>query len=257
MEVPLKYATWTDMGIVPATLLTDTVSISLTQQFLVNTPQWPLDNAPLASTLGSRTIRTANNTAKPKYKALVEVKYPETGYALSGYMRDLWERSGGITTLGYPVSDAYVQTDPTTGGQRVVQYTERGRLEQPILQDGTLGMPQLGRLGAEYLAQQKPFPIAALPVVPPSDPAITYFGETRHTLQGNFANYFTANGGLAQNGYPLTEPFIETYPDYPYPVTVQYFERVRMEYHGDPADPLYGQMTLGRFGAAVYAGNQP
>jgi hypothetical protein len=30
-----------------------------------------------------------------------------------------------------------------------------------------------------------------------------------------------------------------------------------MEYHGDPADPLYGQMTLGRIGAAVYAGNQP
>ena len=56
----------------------------------------------------------------------------------------------------------------------------------------------------------------------------------------------------------------EQYAEYPYPVTVQYFERVRLEYHGDPADPLYGQsnavyggMTLGRLGAAVYAGNQP
>lgn len=252
-----SYATWTDMGIVPATLLTDTVSIALTRQFLANTPQWPLDNAPLASTLGTRAIRDANNTAKPKYKPLKAEVYPQTGYTLSGYTRDLWQRAGGITTLGYPVSDRYVQTDPTTGAQRIVQYTERGRLEQRILKDGSLGMPELGRLGAEYLAQQKPFPIAVLPVAPPSDPAITYFGETRHTLQGTFKRYFTANGGLAQNGYPLTEPFIETYPYYPYAVTVQYFERVRMEYHGDPADPLYGQMTLGRIGAAVYAGNQP
>ena len=138
-----------------------------------------------------------------------------------------------------------------------MQYTERGRLEQPILKDGSLGMPQLGRIGAEYLGQQQPYPAVVLPVAPPTDPSVQYFVETRHTLQGVFAEYFAANGGLAQNGYPLTEPFIETYADYPYPVTVQYFERVRMEYHGDPADPLYGQMTLGRIGAAVYAEKQP
>ena len=245
------------MGIVPATLLTDTVSISLTQQFFANTPQWPLANAPLATTLrGSVKISPRNNTANPKYQALNSVTYPGP-VRLRGYIRDLWQRSGGVATLGYPVSEVYVQTDPDTGEERLVQYTERGRLEQPRLKDGTWGIPQLGRLGAEYLAQQTPFPIAALPVAPPSDPAITYFGETRHTLQGNFAEYFATNGGLAQNGYPLTEPFIETYADYPYPVMVQYFERVRMEYHGDPADPLYGQMTLGRIGAAVYAGNQP
>ena len=126
-----------------------------------------------------------------------------------------------------------------------------------MLEDGSLGLPQFGLLGAEYLAQQDPLPVAVLPVAPPSDPAITYFVETRHTLQGKFAEDFYYNGGLELNGYPLTEPFIEMYPDYPYAVTVQYFERVRMEYHGDPADPRYGQITLGRIGAAVYAGNQP
>jgi hypothetical protein len=255
--LPTGYSTFAQLGITTQPLLTDTISISLTTQFLADTPQWSLANAPLASTLGRRLISLRNNTAIPRYEEKYRVEYPETGFALKGYIRDLWDRSGGISTLGYPVSDAYVQTDPTTGERRIVQYTERGRLEQPILKDGTLGLPQLGRLGAEYLAQQEPFPVAALPVAPPSDPAITYFGETRHTLQGTFKSYFTTNGGLAQNGYPLTEPFIETYPEYPYPVTVQYFERVRMEYHGDPADPLYGQMTLGRIGAAVYEGNLP
>ena len=53
----------------------------------------------------------------------------------------------------------------------------------------------------------------------------------------------------------------EQYAEYLYRVTVQCFERVHMEYHGDPADLLYGQsnvvyggMTLGKSGAAVQAG---
>lgn len=261
MEVNANYATWADMGIVPPTLLTDTVSISLTLEFLANTPQWSLTNAQPVSVLGKRAIRDANNTAKPKYRPLREVVYPETGYALSGYLLDYWERQGGVARLGYPMSDPVVVTDAATGSQSIMQYTERGRLEQPILKDGSLGMPQLGRIGAEYLGQQQPYPAAVLPVAPPTDPSVQYFVETRHTLQGVFAEYFAANGGLAQNGYPLTEIFTEQYAEYPYPVTVQYFERVRLEYHGDPADPLYGQsnavyggMTLGRLGAAVQAG---
>jgi hypothetical protein len=239
-------------------LLTDTISISLTTQFLTDTPQWSLANAQPATILGKRAIRDVNNTVKPKLKDLKPVTYAETGFALAGYVLDFWQRSGGTTTLGFPVSEPYVMDDPTTGNQMVVQYTERGRLEQSILKDGTLGLPRLGRLGAEYLAQQDPFPVAALPVAEPNiNSGITYFGATRHTLQGTFKSYFTTNGGLAQNGYPLTEPFVEKYPEYPYSVTVQYFERVRMEYHGDPADPLYGKMTLGRIGAAVYEGNLP
>ncbi len=253
------YATWSEMGVEPQTLLTDTVSISMTLDFLAGTPQWVFASAKPLSNVGVLSIRDVNNT--PKYKPLKPQFFSETGYSLSGYLLDYWQRMGGVTQLGYPVSEPVVVTDAVTGSKIVMQYTERGRIEQPILKDGSLGLPQLGRVGAEFLGQQQPAPVAVLPVVPPTNPDVQYFPETRHTVQGVFATYYNRNGGLAKNGYPLTEAYTEQYTDYPYPVTVQYFERVRMEYHGDPADPLYGKsnvvyggMTLGRLGAAVQAG---
>lgn len=249
------FATWESLNIRTQPVLTDTLSISNTLTFIDSTPQWPLTQAEPVAVLGTRAIRDANNPRR--LRPLKPSTYLETGFTLSGYLLDFWNRADGIKTLGYPVSDPYVTIDPTTGQQIVMQYTERGRLEQPILADGSYGPPQLGRIGAEYLTKQDPLPAAVLPVSDPNDPNITYFAETRHTLQGVFADYFTASGGLTQNGYPLSEPFIESYTDYTYAVVVQYFERVRMEYHGDPADPLYGQITLGRLGAAVYDAYRP
>ena len=97
MEVNANYATWEDLGIVPPTLLTDTVSISLTLEFLANTPQWSLTNAQPVSVLGKRAIRDANNTAKPKYRPLREVVDPETGRDIcstTGNVRAVWHGSG-------------------------------------------------------------------------------------------------------------------------------------------------------------------
>lgn len=64
---------------------------------------------------------------------------------------------------------------------------------------------------------------------PGSSPEISgvYFPQTGHHLNNHagFLDYWRANGQLLVFGYPITEPFVENGR------TVQYFERVRFEYH--------------------------
>ena len=82
------------------------------------------------------------------------------------------------------------------------------------------------------------------------------FAETGFCVRGRFLAYWQAHGGLALNGYPLGAEHVETLED-GQNYTVQYFERVRMEYHPEqypPSDVLLGQFGRRILGAA-YAGS--
>ena len=71
------------------------------------------------------------------------------------------------------------------------------------------------------------------------------FAQTGHTLCGRFLTYWQAHGGLAQNGYPISEEFTETSDLNGKPYTVQYFERAVFEYHPEnqpPYDVLLSQL---------------
>jgi hypothetical protein len=107
-----------------------------------------------------------------------------------------------------------------------------------------------------YAASTMPTaPIAAAPNA-------RYFPETGHNLSGAFRSFYESNGlnfgepgisaaeSLALFGLPLTEPFAELNPDTGEYLQVQYFERVRMEYH--PANPAPYKVLLGRLGAVRY-----
>ena len=63
------------------------------------------------------------------------------------------------------------------------------------------------------------------------------FPQTGHTVCGRFLVYWQTHGGLAQQGYPLSEEFVETTPLDGKPHTVQYFERAVFEYHAENAPP--------------------
>lgn len=72
--------------------------------------------------------------------------FPETKHSMSYGFRTYWEQYGGLDLYGYPISEEFVE------GGKVVQYTERARLEW----DNTHGQAlrfhvALGRLGAEAL----------------------------------------------------------------------------------------------------------
>lgn len=77
-----------------------------------------------------------------------------------------------------------------------------------------------------------------------------FFQDTGQTLCDRFLNYWNAHGGLAINGYPLTAARMETLEDGKQ-YQMQWFERVRMEYHPEVADPQY-QVLLGQFGRKIH-----
>jgi hypothetical protein len=61
----------------------------------------------------------------------------------------------------------------------------------------------------------------------PPSAAPRWFAQTGHTLAYNFRRFWEQNGGLPIFGYPISEVFIEDRRP------VQYFERARLEWHGD------------------------
>ena len=75
----------------------------------------------------------------------------------------------------------------------------------------------------------------------PHNPALggTYFSETGHHVTGKFLTIFEARGGVEIFGFPRTESFIED------GITVQYFQRARLELHPDKlGTPYEVQSTL-------------
>jgi hypothetical protein len=71
------------------------------------------------------------------------------------------------------------------------------------------------------------------------------FRQTGHRVCGEFLQYWRQNGGLAQQGYPISEEFVETSELNGRPYTVQYFERAVFELHPEnqpPFDVLLSQL---------------
>ncbi|MGN6810375.1 MAG: hypothetical protein ACTHMP_05840 [Thermomicrobiales bacterium] len=81
------------------------------------------------------------------------------------------------------------------------------------------------------------------------------FPQTGKCLQGRFLDYWLAHGGLAINGYPITNEQTEKLEDGK-DYLVQWFERVRMEYHPESANPQY-QVLLGQFGRILHPADPP
>src|SRR5438093_3672684 len=85
------------------------------------------------------------------------------------------------------------------------------------------------------------------------------FPQTGHRVCGKFLQYWQSHGGLAQQGYPISEEFVETSDLNGKPYTVQFFERAVFEMHPEnkpPYDVLLSQ--LGTFqGKRIYSRGFP
>jgi hypothetical protein len=112
------------------------------------------------------------------------------------------------------------------------------------------GPQQQGRMSIVHIFRDCAVPTAR--ASDPQDPAVTYFPPTGHTLRGVFRDYWTAHGGLAQFGYPLTDEFPERNPTDGRVYTVQYFERNRFELHPENAGTPY-VVLLGLLGRSLAA----
>ncbi len=169
--------------------------------------------------------------------------FAETGQCISGPIRDYWERNGGLSVFGYPITEQRAAT--VEGRTLQVQWFERDRLE--IQADGVV---TAGRLGAERLEQLgtpwQPGPNA------PAAAGCTAFAETGYQICGAFAGYWRTNGGLTRFGYPITGEITVELEGRSY--TVQYFERRRFEWHPEVAG---GSTLLGLLGRETAAGAPP
>ncbi len=78
------------------------------------------------------------------------------------------------------------------------------------------------------------------------------FQETGHRLGGKFLDYWKSHGGLAQQGYPISDEFMEKSDLNGQEYLVQYFERAVFEYHPEnqsPYDVLLSQLGTFRYKA--------
>ncbi len=85
------------------------------------------------------------------------------------------------------------------------------------------------------------------------------FPETGKTVSGSFLQYWTAHGGLAQQGYPISDSMPEVSDTNGKTYVVQYFERAVFEAHPEniaPNDVLLSLLGVFRF-KQKYPGGAP
>jgi len=178
-----------------------------------------------------------------------EACFQETGFCVQGRFLDYWQQHGGLATNGFPLGEE--RREVLEDGQvYVVQYFERARFELHPENPAPFDV-LLGQFGRRWL-RTAPLPNAADTAPATARPGMAYFPETGHNLGGRFLDYWQANGGLAQFGYPLTEEFTEQLED-GNTYQVQYFERARFELH--PENPAPFDVLLGQFGRRIQAEN--
>jgi plastocyanin len=81
------------------------------------------------------------------------------------------------------------------------------------------------------------------------------FAETGKTVRGLFLDYWNAHGGLAQQGFPISEEVEEKSDTDGKFYTVQYFERAVMEYHPENSAP--NNVLLSLLGNFLYKQKYP
>src|SRR5688500_18956901 len=81
------------------------------------------------------------------------------------------------------------------------------------------------------------------------------FPETGKTVKGRFLEYWTQNGGLAQQGFPISDEMQERSDTDGKTYTVQYFERAVFEMHPEYASP--NDVLLSLLGVFEYQTKYP
>ncbi len=171
--------------------------------------------------------------------AAEEQVFPETGKRVQGEFLRFYEAMGGSGLFGPPITDEFVE------GGRLVQYFSRVRFEA-WPENPPAYRVQLGLLAVQMGKVQPP--IAAN--VAAGDPVRRFFAETGHVAAFAFKDFWESRGGVDVFGYPTTEQLVENGR------IVQYFQRVRMEWH--PENASGSKVLLGDLGSEyLQAAGQP
>jgi hypothetical protein len=167
--------------------------------------------------------------------------FSETGKKVTGLFLDYWNKNGGLAQQGYPISNVIGELSQLDGKPYTVQYFERAVFEYHPEKPAPYNV-LLSQVGTFQYAKKYP---GGAPGQQPNKTGGMYFAETEHWLGGSFLKYWQEHGGLAQQGYPVSDEFIETSELDGKQYRVQYFERAVLEMHPEkqlPYDVLLSQL---------------
>jgi len=175
--------------------------------------------------------------------------FPETGHTVKGKLLNYWNTHGGLAQQGYPISEEMQDTSETDGKTYTMQYFERAAFEMHPENQAPNDV-LLSLLG--NFQYQKKYPMGAPNQTVSTAAGAQKFPETGHTVGGKFLTYWQQHGGLAQQGYPISDEFQEKSDLDGKTYTVQYFERAVFEAHPEnqaPYDVLLSQLGTSEYKA--------
>jgi hypothetical protein len=181
--------------------------------------------------------------------------FTETGLCISGRIREFWERNGGLTVFGLPITEQRDEVNRENGITYATQWFERVRMELHPENERPYDV-LLGRIGDDRLRQTgrdwQSFPREG------SQPGCQFFAQTGFNVCGDILRAWRANGleldgrqgsseneSLALYGAPLSPVMTEFVEGRLY--ESQWFERARFERHPENAPPY--NVLLGRLAA--------
>jgi len=173
--------------------------------------------------------------------------FPQTGKTICDKFLSYWQQHGGLAQQGYPISDEMQEKSALNGQTYTVQYFERAVFEKHPENQPPYDV-LLSQLGTFRLQGKYPT-TAPNQHVSTTNPRV--FQQTGHTVGGVFRTYWEAHGGLAQQGYPISDEFTEVSALNGQPYTVQYFERAVFELHPENAGTPY-EVLLSQLGTFRY-----
>lgn len=172
--------------------------------------------------------------------------FAETGMTVSGQFLTYWEQHGGLAQQGYPISPEMQEKSDLNGQMYTVQYFERAVFEKHPENQAPYDvlLSQLGTFRYQAKYAQTP------PIQTVSNENARLFPQTGHSVGGAFLAYWEQHGGLAQQGYPISDEFQEVSPLNGQMYTVQYFERTVFELHPENVPPF--DVLLSQLGTFQY-----
>ncbi|HYP38900.1 MAG TPA: M28 family peptidase [Chloroflexia bacterium] len=172
--------------------------------------------------------------------------FAETGQSVTGIFLDYWDKNGGLQQQGYPISGLAGEISDLNGKPYTVQYFERAVFEYHPENSEPYNV-LLSQLGTFQYKQK--YPGGAPAQTPNTSPGSALFSETGKRVGGRFLAYWQENGGVAQQGLPISDEFEEKSDLDGKTYRVQYFERAVFELHPEnqpPYDVLLSQLGTTR-----------
>ncbi|HKP52607.1 MAG TPA: hypothetical protein VJ183_08135 [Chloroflexia bacterium] len=174
--------------------------------------------------------------------------FPETGKTVKGRFLKYWNEHGGLPQQGFPISEEIQEISDTDGKTYTVQYFERSVFEYHP--DEKPEFQVLLSLLGTFFYQAKYGSVGAPNQTPNNEAGSVLVPETGKRLGGIFLKYWREHGGLAQQGYPVSDEFNEVSDLNGQTYKVQYFQRAVFEYH--PEEQPAFQVLLSQLGTFQY-----